>query len=68
MDGLDSPDEVLAFIAEMKAGKKAQSPSYGKSKEELYREGVRDLEESPKVITVEAKKVSRKKLRDEDSR
>lgn len=36
VDGLDSPDEVLAFIAEMKLVSKAQSPSYGKIEEELY--------------------------------
>ncbi|KAK4943300.1 hypothetical protein LTR10_017143 [Elasticomyces elasticus] len=45
IDGVGSVDETLAFVAEMKLTQKAQGKSYGKIKEELYREVVKDLDE-----------------------
>jgi len=44
IDGLGGVDETLAYIGEMKLTQKAQGQSYGKLKEELYREVVRDLD------------------------
>ncbi|KIW16604.1 hypothetical protein PV08_03792 [Exophiala spinifera] len=49
IDGVGSVDETLAFIAEMKLTQKAQGKSYGKIKEELYREVVKDLDEGSEV-------------------
>lgn len=46
IDGVGGLDETLAFIQEMKLTDKAQSTSYGKIKEELYREVVKDLDEA----------------------
>jgi enoyl-CoA hydratase/carnithine racemase len=45
IDGVGSVDETLAFISEMKLVQKAQGQSYGKLKEELYREVIKDLDE-----------------------
>jgi Delta3-Delta2-enoyl-CoA isomerase len=56
IDGVGGPEETLAFIEEMKLVQKAQSKSYGLIKEELYREVVKDLEESPDVVELEAAK------------
>ena len=52
IDGVGGPDETLAFIDEYKLIQKAQGTSYGRIKEELYREVVKDLdqgEELPKL-------------------
>jgi hypothetical protein len=46
LDGAGGVDEALAFIEEMKLVQKAQGKSYGRIKEELYREIVKDLEEA----------------------
>jgi enoyl-CoA hydratase/carnithine racemase len=46
IDGVGSVDETLAFVSEMKLTQKAQSQSYGKIKEELYREVIKDLDEA----------------------
>jgi enoyl-CoA hydratase/carnithine racemase len=46
VDGLGSVEECLAYIHEYKLVDKAKSPSYGKLKEELYREGVKDLRDA----------------------
>ena len=54
IDGVGGVDETLAFIAEMKLTQKAQGASYGKIKEELYREVIRDLDESPDAPKVGA--------------
>ncbi|EXJ92737.1 hypothetical protein A1O3_01289 [Capronia epimyces CBS 606.96] len=54
IDGVGGVDETLAFIGEMKLTQKAQGRSYGKIKEELYREVVRDLDEAAdatKILT-----------------
>ncbi|EHY60049.1 hypothetical protein HRR83_006407 [Exophiala dermatitidis] len=54
IDGVGSVDEALAFISEMKLTQKAQSKSYGRIKEEMYREVVKDLDEAaeaPKILT-----------------
>jgi Delta3-Delta2-enoyl-CoA isomerase len=56
IDGVGGSEETLAFIEEMKLVQKAQSRSYGLIKEELYREVVKDLEESPDVVKLEAAK------------
>jgi enoyl-CoA hydratase/carnithine racemase len=45
IDGVGSVDETLAVISEMKLVQKAQGQSYGKLKEELYREVIKDLDE-----------------------
>lgn len=53
IDGVGGVDETLAFIGEMKLTQKAQGKSYGKIKEELYREVVKDLDEgteNPKTL------------------
>ena len=54
IDGVGGPEEALTFIAEMKLIQKAQSQSYGRIKEELYREVVEDLDENPNVAKLEA--------------
>jgi len=54
LDGVGGVDEALAFIEEMKLVQKAQSPSYGKLKEELYREIVKDLDEGAELPRLEA--------------
>jgi enoyl-CoA hydratase/carnithine racemase len=46
VDGLGSVEECLAYINEYKLVDKAKSSSYGKLKEELYREAVRDLRDA----------------------
>jgi Delta3-Delta2-enoyl-CoA isomerase len=46
IDGVGGVEETLKFIAEMKLTVKAQGKSYGLIKEELYREVIRDLDES----------------------
>ncbi|OQU97273.1 hypothetical protein CLAIMM_03227 [Cladophialophora immunda] len=46
IDGVGGVDETLAFISEMKLTQKAQGKSYGQIKEELYREIVKDIDES----------------------
>jgi enoyl-CoA hydratase/carnithine racemase len=45
LDGVGGLQETLAFIDEYKLTQKAKSPSYGKIKEELYREVVKDLDD-----------------------
>ncbi|KEF61079.1 uncharacterized protein A1O9_02644 [Exophiala aquamarina CBS 119918] len=46
IDGLGGLDETLAFIKEFKLIDKAQGTSYGRIKEELYREVIKDIDES----------------------
>jgi len=46
VDGLGGVEECLAYIREYKLTDKAKSDSYGKLKEELYREAVRDLRDA----------------------
>ncbi|KAJ9634131.1 uncharacterized protein PV06_09678 [Exophiala oligosperma] len=53
IDGVGGVDETLAFVGEMKLTQKAQGKSYGKMKEEMYREVVKDLDEgsqAPKTL------------------
>jgi Delta3-Delta2-enoyl-CoA isomerase len=54
IDGVGGPEETLAFIAEYKLTQKAKSPSYGKIKEELYREVIKDLDEGESLPKVHA--------------
>lgn len=54
IDGVGGLEETLAFIAEMKLTQKAQGKSYGKIKEELYREVVKDLDEAVDAAKVGA--------------
>lgn len=56
IDGVGGPDETLTFIEEMKLVQKGQSQSYGRIKEELYREVVGDLDESSDIVKLEAAK------------
>ncbi len=67
IDGVGGPEETLAFIEEMKLIVKAQSQSYGRIKEELYREVVDDLDESPNVATMEAAKEVERNRRELDA-
>lgn len=46
IDGLGGLEETLAFIKEFKLTDKAQSTSYAKIKEELYREVIQDIDEA----------------------
>lgn len=54
IDGVGGVEETLAFVQEMKLPQKAQSSSYGKIKEELYREIVKDLDEGEKLPEMHA--------------
>jgi len=56
LDGVGGLEETLAFIGEMKLVQKAQGPSYGLIKEELYREVIKDLDESGNAANVDAAK------------
>jgi len=68
VDGVGSVDETLAFIDEMKLVQKAQSNSYGKIKEELYREIVKDLDEGAELAKLEATRDMDRNRRDLDAR
>lgn len=46
VDGLGGVEEALAYVREYKLTDKAQSSSYGKLKQELYRETVKDLRDA----------------------
>lgn len=46
IDGVGGVEETLAFVKEMKLTLKAQGTSYGVIKEELYREVIKDLDET----------------------
>jgi len=56
IDGLGGIDETLAFIKEFKLVDKAQGTSYGRIKEELYREVIKDIDESPNTARLGAAK------------
>jgi len=56
IDGVGGVDETLAFIEEMKLTQKAQSKSYGRIKEELYREVIQDLDGGGDLGKAEAAK------------
>lgn len=68
IDGVGGPEETLTFIEEMKLVEKGQSQSYGRIKEELYREVVRDLDEDANVVKLEADKDLERHRRELDSR
>lgn len=68
IDGVGGPEETLAFIEEMKLVHKGQSRSYGLIKEELYREVVKDLEESSDVVIAEAVKDRERSRREVEAR
>jgi len=51
IDGVGGVDETLAFVKEMQLTHKAQGKSYGKIKEELYREVIKDLDEGAEAPT-----------------
>lgn len=68
LDGVGSFEETLAFIHEMKLVQKAQSTSYGKIKEELYREAVKDLDESIELPKLEAARDLDRSRRDLEAR
>jgi Delta3-Delta2-enoyl-CoA isomerase len=54
IDGVGGADETLAFIAEYKLVQKAKGASYGKIKEELYREIIKDLDEGSQLPQLHA--------------
>lgn len=68
LDGVGGVEEALAFIDEMKLVQKAQSPSYGKLKEELNREIVKDIDESGELPKLEAARDLDRSRRDLDAR
>jgi Delta3-Delta2-enoyl-CoA isomerase len=68
LDGVGGLEEALAFIEEMKLVQKAQGKSYGKLKEELYREIVKDLDEGTELAKLEAKGDLERSRRDLDAR
>jgi Delta3-Delta2-enoyl-CoA isomerase len=68
IDGVGGPEETLTFIDEMKLQQKAQSRSYGRIKEELYREVVDDLEESDDTTKLEAEKDLERSRRELEAR
>lgn len=68
IDGIGGPEETLAFIEEMKLVQKGQSKSYGRIKEELYREVVKDLEVGDGMAKMEAAKDLERSRRELDAR
>ena len=68
LDGVGGVDEALAFIEEMKLVQKAQGTSYGRLKEELYREVVKDLDEGAELANTEAARDLDRSRRDVDAR
>ena len=68
IDGVGGPEETLTFIDEMNLIQKAQSKSYGRIKEELYREVVEDLEEADNVVQHEALKDLERSRRELEAR
>ena len=68
IDGVGGPEEALAFIEEMKLIQKGQSQSYGRIKEELYREVVEDLEGRANVAQMEAAKGLERSRRELEAR
>jgi Delta3-Delta2-enoyl-CoA isomerase len=68
VDGVGGAEEMLKFIGERKLIQKAQSQSYGRIKEELYREVVDDLDEGADMVKLEAVRVSTARQRAADAR
>jgi Delta3-Delta2-enoyl-CoA isomerase len=68
LDAVGGVDKALAFIEEMKLVQKAQSKSYGKIKEELYREIVKDFEVGAEWAEKEATRELEKSKRELDAR
>jgi Delta3-Delta2-enoyl-CoA isomerase len=68
VDGVGGPEETIAFIDDMKLVGKGQSQSYGRIKEELYREVVKDLDESPDMAELEAATDLERSRRELDAR
>lgn len=68
LDGVGGLDEALAFIEEMKLVQKAQGKSYGKIKEELYREIVKDLNEGAEMAKTDAKRDLERSKQDLEAR
>ena len=68
IDGVGGVEETLAFVQEMKLPQKAQSSSYGKIKEELYREIVKDLDEGEKLPAMHAARDMDRSRRDMESK
>jgi Delta3-Delta2-enoyl-CoA isomerase len=54
IDGVGGLQETIAFIDEYKLTQKAKSASYGKIKEELYREVIKDLDDGGKLQELHA--------------
>ena len=54
IDGVGGAEETLAFISEYKLTQKAKGASYGKIKEELYREVIKDLDEGENLPRLHA--------------
>ena len=68
LDGIGGVEETLAFTDEMKLVDKSQSASYGKLKEEIYRELVRDFDTSEEMSKLDAAKDLERSRRDLQAR
>ena len=69
VDGVASGlEDVLKFVEEMKLVTKGQSKSYGRIKEELYREAVRDLDGYVGFVEGEGQTQTAKRERDNKAR
>lgn len=68
IDSLGNVEETLNFITEMKLTQKAQGSSYGKIKEELYREVIKDLDDVANLPKAEAAKDLDRNRRDLEAR
>ena len=68
IDGVGGVEETLAFVQEMNLPQKAQSSSYGKIKEELYREIVKDLDEGEKLPEMHAARDMDRRRREMESK
>lgn len=68
IDGVGSLEDVLKFATEMKLVQKAQGKSYGRIKEELYREVIQDLDASKDLPKVDAARELDRNRRDKEAR
>lgn len=66
IDAVGGLDEALKFVDQAKLVQKAQSPAYGRAKEELYREVIADLEGYDEMVEQEkAREIDEERRADE---
>jgi Delta3-Delta2-enoyl-CoA isomerase len=68
LDAVGGVHDALAFIEEVKLMQKAQGKSYGRIKEEMYREIVKDLEEGAEWAEKEATRELERSKREIEAR